>query len=159
MSKHTLWLACSTCKGNHPTPLHGYTPNTKSKTDGNQTVDGGGNLKNNFAGFNNDLKCTNMTGKTGSKVISMCIVPVNVKHGDSKDMITTYTMLDNHSQGSFIHDKLVNELGVHGMKTTLNLRTLHGEKTENTMIAEGIKVTGISGDEDTSWQRKNCSPR
>ena len=65
-------------------------------------------------------------------------------------MMTTYTMLDNHSQGSFIHDKLVNELGVHGMKTTLNLRTLHGEKTENTMIAEGIKVTGISGDEDTS---------
>ena len=41
-----------------------------------------------------------MTGKTGSKVISMCIVPVNLNHGDGKDIITTYVMLDNCSQGS-----------------------------------------------------------
>ena len=47
----TQRLTCSSCKGNHSTPLHGYTPNKKSKADGNQTVDGGGNLKNNFAGF------------------------------------------------------------------------------------------------------------
>ena len=139
-------LTCSSCKGNHPTPLHGYTPNKKSKTNGNQTVDRGGNLKNNFAGFNNDLKCASMTGKTGSKVISMCIVPVKVKHGDGKDMITTYAMLDNSSQGSFIHDSLVKELGVHGMKTTLNLKMLHGEKTESIMVVEGIKMTGMSGD-------------
>ena len=45
-------------KGNHPAPLHGYTPNEKSKTDGNQTVYGGG--------FNNDLKCGSMIGRTGS---------------------------------------------------------------------------------------------
>ena len=126
----TQQLTCSSCKGNHPTPLHGYTPNKKSMADGNQTVDGEGNLKSNFSGLNSDLKCTGMTGKTGSKVISMCIVPVKVKHGDSKDMITTYTMLANCSQGSFINDKLVKELGVHGMKTNLNLKTLHGEKQQ-----------------------------
>ena len=139
-------MTCSRCKGSHPTPLHGYTSNKKSKTDGNQIVDGGGNLKNNFAAFNNDLKRATMTGKTGSKVISMCIVPVKVKHGGGKDMITTYTMLDNCSQGSFIHDDLVKELGVHGMKTNLNLKTLHREKAESTMVVEGIKVTGMSGD-------------
>ena len=33
------------------------------------------------------------------------------------------------------------------MKTTLNLKTLHGEKTESTMVVEGIKVTGMSGDD------------
>ena len=91
-------------------------------------MNGGENLKNNFAGFRNDLKCASMTGKTRSKVISMGIVPVKVQHGDGKDMITTYAMLDNCSQGSFMHDNLVKELGVHGMKTTLNLKTLHGEK-------------------------------
>ena len=126
----TQQLTCSSCKGNHPTPLHGYTPNKKSMADGNQTVDGEGNLKSNFSGLNSDLKCTGMTGKTGSKVISMCIVPEKVKHGDSKDMITTYTMLANCSQGSFINDKLVKELGVHGMKTNLNLKTMHGEKQQ-----------------------------
>ena len=99
----TQRLICSSCKWNHPTLLHGYTPNKKSKTNGNDAVDGGGNLKNNFAGFNNDLKCANMTGKTGSKVISICIVPVKVKHGDGKNTITTYTMLDNCCQGLFIY--------------------------------------------------------
>ena len=77
----TQWLTCSSCKGNHPTRLHGYTQNKKSKADWNQIVNRGGDLKNNFAGFNNDLKCASMTGKTRSKVISMCIVPVKVKHG------------------------------------------------------------------------------
>ena len=31
------------------------------------------------------------------------------------------------------------------MKTTLNLKTLHGEKTEGTTVVEGIQVTKISG--------------
>ena len=124
----TQRLTCSSCKGNHPTPLRRYIPNKKSETDENQTVNGGGNLKNNFAGFNNDSKYASMRGKTGSKMISMCIVPVKVKYGDGKDMITTYAMLDNCSQGSFIHDNLVKELEVHGMNTTLNLKKLHGKK-------------------------------
>ena len=55
-------------------------------------------------------------------------------------------MLNNCSQDSFIHDNLVKELGDHGMKTTLNLKTLHGEKTENTIVVEFIKLTGMSGD-------------
>ena len=29
----TLRLTCSSCKGKHPTPLYGYTPNNKSKMD------------------------------------------------------------------------------------------------------------------------------
>ena len=86
-----------------------------------------------------------MTGKTGSNMISMCIVPVEVKHRDGKDMITTYAMLGNCSQGSFIHVSLVKELGAHGMETTLHLKTVHGEKAESTLI-EGIKVTAISAD-------------
>ena len=72
MQRHvcTQQLTCSSCKGIHQTPLHGYAPNKKSKTDGNQTVDGGRNLTNNFAGFNNDLTCASMARETGSKVIS-----------------------------------------------------------------------------------------
>ena len=123
----TQWLACSNCKRNHPTPLHGHIPNKKSKTNGNQTVDGGGNLKNNFVGFNNDLKCVSMTGKTGSKVISMSIVPV--KSMEWKPLWT--------------------------------LRHYMVKKTEHSMVIEGIKVTGMSGDGSvltlTSWQRRNCN--
>ena len=46
--------------------------------DGNQTVDGEGNLKSKFSDLNSDLKCAGMTGKTGSKVIS-------IVHCSSKD--------------------------------------------------------------------------
>ena len=126
--------------------MHGYAPNKTPKKDGSQKIDGGENLKNNFAGFNNDLKCASVSGKAGSKVISMCIVTVRVQHKDGKGMIQTYAVLDNFSQGSFIHENLVKEIGVRGMKTTLNLKTLHGERTENTMTLDGIKVTGINGD-------------
>ena len=80
-----------------------------------------------------------MARKTESKVISICIAPVKVKHGDGIDMITTYAMLDNCSQGSFVYDNLIKELGIHGMKTTLNLKTLHGEKTESAMVVKGHK--------------------
>ena len=58
-------------------------------------------------------------------MIIIYIVPVEVKHGDDKDMITTNAMFDNCSQGSFIHDNLFKDLGIHGMKTILNLQTLH----------------------------------
>ena len=71
-------------------------------------------------------------------MINMCIVPVRVQHKDGKGMRQTYAMLGNCSQGSFIHENLVKEIGVRGMKTTLNLKTLHGERTENTMVVEGI---------------------
>ena len=94
-------LTCIICKGNHATPLHGYVPKKTPKKDGSQEIDGGENLKNNFAGFNNDLKYASVSGKAGSKLISMCNVPV---HKDDKGMIQTYAMLDNCSQGSFIHE-------------------------------------------------------
>ena len=85
-------------------------------------------MKSNFAGFNDDLKCASMAGKAGSMVISLYIVPVKVKYEDGKDTITTCAMLDNCSHGSLIHDNLVEEYGVHRMKTTLKLKTLHREK-------------------------------
>ena len=85
-------LTCTICKGNHTTPLHGYAPNKTPKKDGSQKIDGGENLKNNFAGFSNDLKCASVSGKAESKVISMWIVPVKVQHNDGKGMIQTYAM-------------------------------------------------------------------
>ena len=41
---------------------------------------------------------------------------------------------------------MVKELRVHGMKITLNLKTLDGEKAESATVVEGIKVTRMNGD-------------
>ena len=56
-------LTCTICKVNHAAPLHGYAPNKTPKKDRSQKIDGGENLKNNFAGFNNELKCASDQGK------------------------------------------------------------------------------------------------
>ena len=124
----TRQLSFSSCKGNHPTPLHGYMPKVmKDKADGSQDNSDSGNIKSNYATLDNDVKCASTTAKSGSKDINMCIVPVKIKHEDSKEMVTSYAMLDNCSQGSFTLDSTIKKLGIQGSKATLKLKTLHGE--------------------------------
>ena len=57
-------------------------------------------------------------------------------------------MLDNCSQGSFIFDSTIKKLGIQGIKTTLKLKTLHGERSESTFAID-VKVTGMHG--ETGW--------
>ena len=91
----TRRLTCSSCKGNYPTPLHGYIPKVmKDKSDGIQHNGDSENIKSNYATLDNDVKCASKTAKSGSKVINMCIVPVKIKHEDNNKMVITYVMLD-----------------------------------------------------------------
>ena len=87
----TKQLTCSSCKGNHPTPLHGYIPKVmKGKSDGGQDNGDSGNFKSNYATLDNDMKCASTTAKSRSKIIIMCIIPVKIKHGDNNKMVATY---------------------------------------------------------------------
>ena len=146
----TRWLSCSSCKGNHPIPLHGYIPKVmKDKADGSKDNSDSGNIKSNYTMLDNNVKCASTTAKSGSKVISMCIVPVKIKHGDSNKMVTTYAMLDKCSQGSFILDSTIKKLGIQGIKTSLKLKTLHGERSESKFAIEGVEVIRVHG--DSGW--------
>ena len=138
----TSKLMCSSCKGNHPTPLHGYVPKDKRSTDGGdqypkKTEEA---LKNSFAGLD-DLNCAAASKKYASDVVSMCLVPVKVKHDHGANEVTTYAMLDNCSQGSFILDSLIKKLGVTRSKTTINLKRLHGVRSEKT-VSVAVIVAG-----------------
>ena len=108
----------SSCKRNYPTPLHGYVPKDKRSTDiGDQDPKKTDEArKNSFAGLD-DLKHAATSKEYGSNVISMFVNPVKVKHEHGANEVTTYAMLDNCSQGSFIHNLLVKKLGVTGNKT------------------------------------------
>ena len=146
----TRRLTCSSCKGNHRTPLHGFIPKLmKGKLDGSQVNSDSGNIKRNYAVLGKDVKCASTPAKSGSKVISMCIFPVKIKHVDNNKMVTTYAMLDNSSQGSSILGSVVKKLGIQGIKTPLKLKTLHDERSESTFAIDGVKVTGMHG--DSSW--------
>ena len=54
-------------------------------------------------------------------------------------------MLDSCSQGSLRQEDLIKELQLSGRKTTLNLKTLNIERTESTVLIDGIDVKGVSG--------------
>ena len=99
--------------------------------------------------MDNYVKCTRTTGKSGSKVISRCIVPVKIKHGDNNKMVTTYTMLGNCTQSSFTLRSVIKKLGIQGTKATLKTKTWHGERSERAFAMEGVKVTGMHG--DSGW--------
>ena len=87
---------CSSCKWNDPAPLHGCIPKVmKGKSDGSQDNTDSENIKSNYATLDNDVKCASTTAKSGSKLISMCIVPVKIKHGVNNKTATTHAMLDN----------------------------------------------------------------
>ena len=65
----------------------------KDKSDGSQDNGDSRNTKSSYATLDNNVSCASATEKSGSKVISMCIVPVKIKHGDNNKMVTTYAML------------------------------------------------------------------
>ena len=104
-------------------------------------------IANNFA----DVTVATTQENSDTEIISiMCIVPVKIRHWKNiKNEVLTYAMLDSCSQGSFIQEDLIKELQLSGRKTTLNLKTLNGERTESTVLIEGMDVKGVSG--NNSW--------
>ena len=68
-------------------------------------------------------------GKSRSKVISMFIVPNSIKYENNGKGITTYAVIDNCSQGLFVHEAVPKQLGVKGTKTTSCLKALNGERS------------------------------
>ena len=90
------------------------------------------------------MTCTSINSKFDVEVISMCVVPIKISHQNCKKTIRTYAMLDNCSQGSFIKQDLLKRLGVDGQKLSLNLKTLTGEKSEETLMVDNLKVAGVN---------------
>ena len=54
--------------------------------------------------------------KYGMDVISMCVVPVQLKHGESCETLEIYTLLNSCSQFTFILDRLLTSFGIKGKR-------------------------------------------
>ena len=54
--------------------------------------------------------------KYGMDVISMCVVPVQLKHGESCETLEIYTLLSSCSQITFILDRLLTSFGIKGKR-------------------------------------------
>ena len=76
----------------------------------------------------------------------MCVVPIKAKYGNSGKVLETHALLDTCSQGTFILETLINNLGVKGQKTLITIKTLNGEVSNKAMVVKGLRVTSGNGD-------------
>ena len=130
-------LNCRTCSGVHPTAMHGYVPKRKKDAqDDYRSNENDESVTNSFA----DLKTLSTVEKQQTLVISMCIVPVKIKSAAQVKDVLTHAMLDNCRQRSFIQKALVKKMHTSRRKTTLNLKTLNGERSESTSAIDGLQV-------------------
>ena len=132
---------CKVCKKRNPTSLHGYrAEKSKEKQSDGQLSDGA----------NAHVNCA--TAKTKSDIISMCVVPVFVRHKLSNRIVKTYAMLDNCSQATFMQKKHLGDLGLHGRKTLITVKTMNGEVTKSSEVLDDIEVAQASnGKEEKVW--------
>ena len=76
----------------------------------------------------------------------MCVVPVLVQHKLSNCIVKINAMLDNCSQATFMQNKLLGALGLHGHKTSITVKTMNGEVTKSSEVLDGIKVAQASNE-------------
>ena len=82
----------------------------------------------------------------------MCVVPVLVRHKLFNCNVKTHAMLHNCSQATFLQDKLLGALGLHGCETSITVKTMNGEVTNSSKVLDGIEVTQASNErEEKVW--------
>ena len=83
----------------------------------------------------------------------MCVVPVKVKYGSSP-VIETYTIFDSCSESTFIEKGLLKELKISGRNTNITVKTLNGERSEESVVIDGLEVAnGTKLNNDGRWIR------
>ena len=109
-------LTCKTCRNSHPTVLHGYTKKVRSDTS------------------------TFTSTCLSNKVLTMCILPIDIYCDKTKAKVRTYAILGNCSQETFIKESLINDLKISGLITSITVKTLNGEETVKTKAILSLKV-------------------
>ena len=84
-------IICCVCEENHLTGLHKYKPSSKQSM-------AGGSQRSEEKSTDSERKVACASTTIQEDVISMCVVPVKVKHKDSNFVYSTFAMLDNCSK-------------------------------------------------------------
>ena len=114
MSTHTARTCnnrrvCKVCQGKYPSGLHGYKMKRKktSDNDTDKTVEQPEAMNSNCASIKN-------VATVIGEVISMCVVPVRLRHCNSQKEVKKFALLDSCNQGTFVTEQILRELGVTG---------------------------------------------
>ena len=104
---------CNICAGSHPTGLHGFKFRKRLENDEKKQ---------------DSLVCN--LASVDAQVISLSVIPVRLGVKNGNQELIVYAMLDNCSQGTFIHEDVLNALKLKGVKTKVTVKTMTGEATE-----------------------------
>ncbi|XP_066924011.1 uncharacterized protein [Clytia hemisphaerica] len=147
---------CLVCNKKHPTITHGMKfrhpprlPPKDSKKDSSESKEP--NVRpcpKKPEVSNPPVSC--ILNKDSERNISMCVVPVILRHELSKSDIVTFAVLDNCSQASFISEDILSMLSIPTERTDLTVDTITSCKTEACHVVSGLKVKGLHAG-DGSW--------
>ncbi|XP_066914232.1 uncharacterized protein [Clytia hemisphaerica] len=93
-------------------------------------------------------KTTTCRATNCHEVISMCVVPICIKHAD--DPLSerhTLAMLDPCSQASFIADTLVDRMNIKGPTTSLSITTVNGTSEVNSTVVKELSVRALNSNQ------------
>ncbi|XP_028395685.1 uncharacterized protein LOC114519713 [Dendronephthya gigantea] len=126
---------CKTCNKKHPTTLH--IPDFKFIDNKNSSA-----AKNDRDNKEKEIK--NGCISQCESVIYHAILPVRVKQKDGEKSVVTYAFYDNGSGGSFMTENLQQQLGIEGVKTALQLGTMHGQSYIKSDVLTDLIVTDLN---------------
>ena len=81
----------------------------------------------------------------------MCVVPVKFSHATTKKEVPTLAMLDNCSQGTFLKQRIKGRLDISGRKTDVFIKTLNGERSMESEVVTGLRVSKEIRGEKMQW--------
>ena len=79
------------------------------------------------------------------QVVSMCVVPVIIKHTDSPKEVVIHAVLDSCSKETFV----VEVLRIKGIETSVVVKTLYGESKIKSTLVDGLVLSNLL--DQQSW--------
>ena len=146
----TKRIICKEYRNYHPTALHGYQYKKQNNAPG-KSDDG----KKEETQLSN--RCTEIEDFNDASInqetsmVSMCVVPVTVKHKNSSKDVKVFAMLDNRSQGTSVKEDLMKKLNIGGRTTSISIKTLNRENTFQLHQVDGLQVCNSNTKSKKIW--------
>jgi transposase InsO family protein len=125
---------CSKCGKRHPTALH----NDDFKPQDSQ-------VKDNKDKKDNAEKSSCTATDVPDLQILHAVLPVKIYQQGKDTCVSTYAFYDDGSSGCFMTEGLMDLLGVTGVDTVLQLKTMHGCSQSKSKVVHNLVVTDWNG--------------
>ena len=105
----------------------------RSDNDSIKTVEQPEAMNSNCAGIKNAATVV-------AKVTGMCAIPVRLRRCNTQREVKTFALLDSCSQSTLVTQRILDELDVTGVKTSINIKTLNGNQKVSSTLVDEIMV-------------------